>query len=420
MGETKVTVAIPTYNRSQLLKISLKSVLAQDYPDFRVVVLDNASSDDTGVAVKSFADPRVTYVRNETNIGMVSNLNRAIQVNSSPYLSIFLDDDVMLPGFLRESAQFLDEHPHVAFSLTLARYIDANGLPMHLADVDLPTGLIDGLQYLHLSAGKRRTGSLSTVLMRASALAVVGPFDSPHTKHTTDLNMFLRLARHFDVGFIRDELVQVRLHSGQASELQWGRGRLGYTAEYIDAVAHLLQSSRAQDSSYREWLAERLLVLNARQSEALYELVPDLYWTLRERLDMATREIAALIPPGETLILVDAGEWGSEVVTGRHAIPFLERDGQYWGPPPDDDTAIREFERLRQSGASFMVFGWPAFWWLDYYGGLRDYLNSKFACIQRNSRLVAFDLRLCLGSCLPGDTASRTLEPLDKVGGYLN
>src|SRR5687768_1900259 len=108
MGETKVTVAIPTYNRSQLLKISLKSVLAQDYPDLRVVVLDNASPDDTEAVVKSFADPRVAYIRNETNIGMVSNWNRAIEVNSSPYLSIFLDDDVMLPGFIRESAQLLD------------------------------------------------------------------------------------------------------------------------------------------------------------------------------------------------------------------------------------------------------------------------------------------------------------------------
>ncbi len=393
MPEIKVTVGIPTYNRSELLKGCLESVLAQDYPDFRVVVLDNASSDDTEAVVRSFADPRVTYLRNETNIGMVSNFNRAVAVNSSPYLSIFLDDDVMLPGFIRESAQLLDEHPHVAFSLTLARYIDANGSPMHLADVDLPTGVIDGLQYLHLSVGTRRTGSLSTVLMRASALAVVGPFDSPHTKHTIDLNMYLRLARHFDVGFIRKELVQVRLHPGQVSELEWGPERLGYTEEYIDAVAYLLQSNRAQDASYREWLAGRLLALNARQSEALHVLVPNLYWTWRERLDMATREITALIPRGDSFILVDENLWGSEVAAGRHAIPYLERDGQYWGLPPDDDTAIVELERLRQSGASFIVFTWPSFWWLDYYSGFHEYLKSRYTCILKNYRLVIFDLR---------------------------
>lgn len=63
MMDTKVTVVIPTYNRARLLSISLASALAQDYPDFQVIVLDNASSDDTEQVVRSFADSRVTYSR---------------------------------------------------------------------------------------------------------------------------------------------------------------------------------------------------------------------------------------------------------------------------------------------------------------------------------------------------------------------
>jgi glycosyltransferase involved in cell wall biosynthesis len=53
--ETKVTIAIPTYNRSELLKTSLQSALAQDYSDFQVLVLDNASTDDTEAVVRSQA-----------------------------------------------------------------------------------------------------------------------------------------------------------------------------------------------------------------------------------------------------------------------------------------------------------------------------------------------------------------------------
>ena len=109
---------------------------------------------------------------------------------------------------------------------------------------------------------------------------------------------------------------------------------------------------------------------------------------------VAAQEVAALIPPGHTIILVDQDELGGQVGAGRRRIPFLERDGQYWGPPPDNNTAIREFERLRHAGGDFMIFGWPAFWWLDYYSRLHEYLRMRFPCVLRNERLVVFDLRM--------------------------
>jgi Sulfotransferase domain len=113
----------------------------------------------------------------------------------------------------------------------------------------------------------------------------------------------------------------------------------------------------------------------------------------KDRLEIPG-DIAALVPVGETFILVDQDRLGSEVAAGRRRIPFLEQDGQYWGTPPDDETAIRELERLRrQSRASFMVFAWPAFWWLEYYSELHRHLRSTFRCVMENDRLVAFDLR---------------------------
>lgn len=401
MSEAKVTIAIPTYNRAQLLKVTIESVLAQDYSDFGVVVLDNASSDDTQTLVRSFADRdrRVTYIRNETNIGMLGNWNRAIEVNSSPYLSLFHDDDVMLPGFISESVLALDAHPRAAFSFTLTRHVDFNGTPLYQLDAgNVPEGVIAGLDYLKLSvSGRRFFIQTSSVLMRAQALAVVGSFDSPHAKHTIDFNLYCRLAARFDVAFVRKELVHIRVHPEQESQTHWhsdhGTGKFAMMAEHIDAIAYLLLCERACDSSERRWLAERLLALNARQSELAHSLLPNLYWTWSERLDLATQEIATLIPPGDTFILVDQNQWGSEVVAGRHAIPFLERDGQYWGPPADDETAIRELERLRRVGASFIVFGWPAFWWLEQYAELHRHLRSQFCCVLKNPRLVVFDMQ---------------------------
>jgi SAM-dependent methyltransferase len=112
-----------------------------------------------------------------------------------------------------------------------------------------------------------------------------------------------------------------------------------------------------------------------------------------ERLSLAAQDVASLVPPADTLILVDQGELGNMVAAGRRALPFLECEGEYWGNPEDDATAIQELERLRAAGASYLVFAWPAFWWLDYYEGFHRHLCAEFRCVLRNERLIAFALR---------------------------
>ena len=107
-----------------------------------------------------------------------------------------------------------------------------------------------------------------------------------------------------------------------------------------------------------------------------------------------TDQLKTLISPQESFILVDEDRLnGNEIIKGFRTIPFTERNGQYWGAPTDDDMAIREFERLQQTGASAIVFLWHTFWWLEYYTGFYDYLRQKFPCILQNEHLIVFDLR---------------------------
>lgn len=106
-----------------------------------------------------------------------------------------------------------------------------------------------------------------------------------------------------------------------------------------------------------------------------------------------TQEIAKLVPPQDAFILVDEGQLeAAPLVAPRRCIPFLEKDGCYWGKPADDEAAIHEVIRLRQSGANFMIFVSSTFWWLEYYAGLNQYLYSHFRCSLRNDHLLAFDL----------------------------
>jgi hypothetical protein len=104
-------------------------------------------------------------------------------------------------------------------------------------------------------------------------------------------------------------------------------------------------------------------------------------------------DLCALMRTRDTLIL--AGQEGLEnsVVPGRRVLPFLERGGEYYGPPEDDAMAIRELERMHREGARYLAFAWPAFWWFDYYVGFHRYLRSQYRCALENDRLVAFDLK---------------------------
>jgi hypothetical protein len=104
-------------------------------------------------------------------------------------------------------------------------------------------------------------------------------------------------------------------------------------------------------------------------------------------------DLTTLLPPGAVLILADDDRYWYRLTADRPVLPFLERDGQYWGAPEDDETAIRELERLRRSGASFLAFARPAFWWLEYYSEFHRHLRATYRCVLQNDCLVVFDLR---------------------------
>jgi glycosyltransferase involved in cell wall biosynthesis len=116
-------------------------------------------------------------------------------------------------------------------------------------------------------------------------------------------------------------------------------------------------------------------------------------WGWRERASAAGRELSAVVPARGTYVLADEAQLGGNLVAESRALPFVESDGQYGGPPADDDTAVREFERLRHAGASHIAFAWPAFWWLDHYAGFHRHLRANFPCVLRTDRVVVFDLR---------------------------
>ena len=115
-------------------------------------------------------------------------------------------------------------------------------------------------------------------------------------------------------------------------------------------------------------------------------------WKSEYLLFLAAEDIRAISVPERAIIVVGEDLRG-QVAKTRRAIPFLEHDGEFWGSPPDDQTAIRELERLRVAGAELIAFGFASFWWLDEYAGLTRHLKTRYTQVLSNDRLHAFDLR---------------------------
>lgn len=123
---------------------------------------------------------------------------------------------------------------------------------------------------------------------------------------------------------------------------------------------------------------------------------PHEYRTHSDRLLLraAKRELAAITPERETIIVIDQEELGEDLTAGRHRLPFLEKSGIYWGNPTNDVVAVRELERLRtESGATFLAIAWPGFWWLGHYQEFAAYLEATYRCTLKNERLIVFDLK---------------------------
>jgi hypothetical protein len=235
------------------------------------------------------------------------------------------------------------------------------------------------------------------VIFRSDVLRGAGWADSPHTRGTIDMNLYYRVAACSDVVLIDKPLVQYRQHDGSDTELlnrtAGGTFWYGTMAERIDACGYLLRCERAAEPQYRRWLAERLLAAHRNQSTAIHPSVPLMYHTWENRRAILLEQLAATLPAGEAFVLVDDAQLGlSEQFEGRRVIPFLERDGHYWGAPADGAEAIGNLKTLRQAGIRWVVLAWSSFWWLDQYGDFDQHLRANCSCVTNWPHGVLFQL----------------------------
>ena len=117
------------YNGGASIRATVESVLAQTYDSFEVLVVDNASTDETEAVCRALAeaDDRVRYVRNDENIGQNNNFTRVYQLGRGDYFRWMGDDDSLKPGYLEACVAALDSDPSASLVSTYQSHIKPDG-----------------------------------------------------------------------------------------------------------------------------------------------------------------------------------------------------------------------------------------------------------------------------------------------------
>ncbi|MFN3983058.1 MAG: glycosyltransferase family 2 protein [Caldilinea sp.] len=116
MCSAKVSVIIPTYNGAVYLGAAIQSVLAQTYPDFELIVVNDASPDSTTELLGQFTDKRIKYIVHESNCGPDVARHTALQASSGEIVAFLDQDDLFHPDKLRAHLDVFDAQPAVGFT----------------------------------------------------------------------------------------------------------------------------------------------------------------------------------------------------------------------------------------------------------------------------------------------------------------
>jgi glycosyltransferase involved in cell wall biosynthesis len=266
----RVTVGIPTRNRSHFLMRAIEGALNQTYRDIEVVVSDNASSDDTPIRVRSIRDSRLTFLRQTTDLGLVGNFNACLYSATGGLVLFCGDDDVLEPTAIERLSQpfFQPDQSELGRSVGLTwcpcvladpagkqLWVTESG-PSEESPVSFLVNLYKG------NRGMRYSGAM----FRTSDAIAVGGMDEGRFGVLFDTgNLGLVALRHSHVVCVNEPLARFAVHQQSATAHaqcgQWQTWGCAMLDAHIAAVASVGDDNAVQQlESARSYLLANLTV----------------------------------------------------------------------------------------------------------------------------------------------------------------
>lgn len=228
----KVSVIIPAYNAADTIGRAIRSALDQSLQDFEIIVIDDASTDETAGVVRGIADPRIRLVSHEKNRGEYGARNSGVSTARGEYIAWLDADDEWLPGKLAEQVAFLDREKDFDAACVSYYYHRSKSreneeeAPYEIVEPE-DTSVKELLMGCDVSQG-------TTLLVRRAAVEEVGPFDEAFTR-SGDWSWLIRFARDHRLAVIKNPLARVYRNPARPS------------AAVVEAHQRRLLSVHAQD-----------------------------------------------------------------------------------------------------------------------------------------------------------------------------
>jgi len=212
MSAPAISVIMAAYNGAELIGETLKSLQAQRFADFEVIIVDDCSTDDTCQVIRGIDDARIRLIASERNGGVVVARNRAVAEARGRYIAALDHDDLCHPDRFLRQVRYLEDNPRTVLLGTSAAILDQGVvLPGTLAPVSTPA-LIEWLLRIENPL------VWSSVMMRTDAARQLDPFNRPEMVFAEDFDVYHRMARFGAIARLDEELVIYRRHTGSASQ----------------------------------------------------------------------------------------------------------------------------------------------------------------------------------------------------------